>query len=537
MDSLLVIFLTATALSLVINVFFKKYDIPTIIGYIIAGAFITHFFGLHGSEKLSKIAEFGIVFLMFTIGLEFSIRHLMSMKKEVFLNGTLQVLLTGSMATLVAHYIFDMDHKSAIILGFAISLSSTAIVLKTLNENHDINTRYGRRSLGILLFQDIAVIPLLLMIDFFANSSSSLTSLLTKTFVGAIVVLVLLYLIGKYLLNRVMYYIAASDSEENFIIMILFLVVGSSYLAHFFGFSYSLGAFLAGMMISETKYKHQIEADLIPFRDILLGLFFISVGMQIDFTIIINHWLLVLVLVVGIMALKTAVIFAILRFSCNTRVSFKTAVTLSQIGEFALALFELARVNSLIDDGVTHTIILVVILTMFITPFILKNIKSIADSVISVKRDDDDFKIQSTGIKNHIVILGYGALGQEVVYNLKKQNLQYIVIERDINLVALGESRGENVFFGNATERSILEFANVKTSAAVIVTMENERHLMLVCEAIKSFEKNLNMIVRVANEQQQKVLKDLHVSNIINGRYEVAKLIIDEALRCNLQKN
>lgn len=535
MELFLTLFLASSAIAVMLNVIFKKFQIPTVIGYVITGALMAQLFQLHSGEELLHVAEFGIVFLMFTIGLEFSLKHLMSMKKEVFVNGGLQVLLSGVFYSLIAYYVFGLDDRASIVIGFALALSSTAIVLKIFNDNGDIHTRYGRKALGILLFQDIAVIPLLLMIKIFTSESASVNTLLLQTFSSAVIVIVLLYIIGKYLLNRLLFWIVETDTEETFIATILFLVVGASFLAHYFGFSYSLGAFLAGMMIAETQYKHQIEADLIPFRNLLLGLFFITVGMQIKFSIIVQYWDTILALVVFLMVTKALVIFLILRTYLGTRISFKSAIAISQVGEFSLAIIELARANSLLLNEIAYILIVVIIISMIITPFILRNIKFIADIVAKEDEHSKDYKLYSAKVANHILICGYGKLGQEIVYRLKKQDIQYAVIEHDLNLVKLGKERGENVFFGNAAQKSILKSASVENSLAVIVAVDNEKKLRLICEGIQSFKKPINTIVKVVNYQEQLLLEDLQVNHIINEGKEIAKALIAEALTCKVR--
>lgn len=534
MTLFLTLFLSASAIAILLNVIFKRFQIPTIIGYVLTGAIIAQIFKLHSGEELLHVAEFGIVFLMFTIGLEFSIKHLMSMKKEVFINGGLQVLASGVLYSLVAFYIFGLDERAAIVIGFALALSSTAIVLKILNDSGDIHTIYGRKALGILLFQDIAVIPLLLMIKIFTSESASLNALLLQTFTSAVIVIILLYIIGKYLLNRFLFWIVETDTEETFIATILFLVVGASFLAHYFGFSYSLGAFLAGMMIAETKYKYQIEADLIPFRNLLLGLFFITIGMQIKFSIIAQYLETIIALVVFLMVCKALIVFLILRTYLSTRISFKSAIAISQVGEFSLAVIELARANSLVLNEVASILVIVIISSMILTPFILRNIQAITDTVTNVDEKLDNYKIHSAAIKNHILICGYGKLGQEIVYKLKKQDIQYAVIEHDLNLVKLGKARGENVFFGNAAQKSILRRACVEDSLATIVAIDNEKKLRLVCESIKSFKKPINIIVKVSDEEQKMLLKGLHVNHILNEGKEIAKALVDEALTCKI---
>ncbi|HFU74628.1 MAG TPA: potassium transporter, partial [Arcobacter sp.] len=272
MDILTAIVLTLT-IAIILNIILKKFQISTIVGYIFTGVIIGYFIGFSQitQKELEHIAEFGIVFLMFTIGLEFSLHHLKQMKKEVFVFGGLQVILVSLVFGYIAYQFFGLDAKTSIIIGAALSLSSTAIVLKVLNENGDIHRPYGRNSVGILIFQDLAVVPILIMVTIFTDTNSSVSDLITNTIISAVIVLVILYLFGKFVLEKFLAFVVDTKTEELFIATILLLVLSSALLAHYFGFSYSLGAFIAGMLLAETKYKHQIEADLVPFRDILLG--------------------------------------------------------------------------------------------------------------------------------------------------------------------------------------------------------------------------------------------------------------------------
>ncbi|MBN2964184.1 cation:proton antiporter [Sulfurospirillum sp. T05] len=536
MESFLSIFLIAVALAVALNVLLKRFNIPTIIGYIATGAVIAQVFDLHGNADLTHVAEFGIVFLMFTIGLEFSIKHLIAMKKEVFVNGFLQVAISGGIYSLGAQYVFGIEQKSAIIIGFALALSSTAIVLKVLNDSGDIHTTYGRKSLGILLFQDIAVIPLLLMITIFAAETTSISTLLQETVVSATIVLLLLFVVGKYLLNHLLLHVVATDSEETFVATILFLVIGASYLAHAFGFTYSLGAFVAGMMIAETKFKYQIEADLIPFRDLLLGLFFITVGLQVDVAVLAAYWEVIFGVIVAVMVIKAVIIFGILRVVQNRRIALQTAISISQVGEFSLAVFELARANAIIPPQMAQVLIMMVVVSMLLTPLILRHVRWIAD-ILAPATFADEYRVVSSEVKNHIVVCGYGKLGQEIVYRLKKRSIPYLVIEHDISLVQLGRARNEPVFFGNASHKSILEAASVGTSAAVIVAVHNEHKLRLICEAIKGFKASVNLVVRVADFEEKKLIESLEVGHIVNEGRETAKALIHEALQCRMEKS
>lgn len=530
MSSPLVAFLIAAALSIVLNVILKKFNVSTIIGYILTGILISQIFGFHGEEKMAHLAEFGIVFLMFTIGLEFSIKHLMSMKKEVFLNGFLQVLLSGIIFSVIMYYLFGMSEKYAIVVGLTLALSSTAIVLKSLNESGDIYTIYGRKVLGILLFQDIAVIPILLMIDIFTSKESSINELLTTTATSAVIVFALMYIIGKYFLNKILFLVVKTDSKETFIATILFLVLGASYLANLFGFSYSLGAFMAGMLIAETKYKYQIEADLVPFRDLLLGLFFITVGLQVNFDIVFHYLFLIILSVIVVMAIKATVVFLILATYVDKRIALKSAIAVSQVGEFALAIFALSQSNGLLDSELAQILISIVIVSMIATPFILKNLSKIATKFLKQQKVDD-FKIKSGDIKDHIIVCGYGKLGQEIVYRLKRENIPYLVIENNINLVYLGKARNETVFFGNASQKSILKAARIQSCKAIILAIDNEHNLMLVCEAIESFKQDIKTLVKVKDYEEKKQIEALEGKFfIINEGREIAKALIQEAL-------
>lgn len=538
MDIFVELFLVATACAVILNVLFKKYAIPTIIGYIVTGVIISKVFELTYDQKLTHVAEFGIVFLMFTIGLEFSFKHLMTMKKEVFANGTAQVLLTGSLFAFLAQYVFNIGQNTAIIIGFALALSSTAIVLKTLNDNGDITQIYGRKVLGILLFQDIAVIPLLLMIDIFSSTGNSIKDLIITTLISAVVLLVLLFFIGKYVFNWVLYHVVKTNSQEIFITTILFTVVGASFMAHFFGFSYSLGAFVAGMLIAETQYKHKIEADLIPFRDLLLGFFFITVGMQIDFNIIVKNIFMVAMLLANIMLIKVIVIYLILRCYLKRRVAIKTALSLYQIGEFALAILTLLNAKSMLDLETTQILTAVVIISMIMTPFTLKNIGKIADQLEVDSNDFEPNNINAMQMRDHFIICGYGRLGQEVVNRLKNQGLPYVVLESDMGLVRLGRSRNENVFFGNATHQATLEKVCIKDCAATILTVSNEQKLQMIANCIKNLDYPVNTVIRFTGIEEKKLYSNFGTQfHLIREERAVARVLIHEALQCRIQNS
>ncbi len=527
------IILTGMFLSVAINSVLKRAGIPTIIGYIMTGVAISAIFGLHHGNfaELEKIAEFGIVFLMFTIGLEFSFRQLVAMRKEVLLFGSMQLLLSALFFGGVAYW-YGMTMEGAIITGFALALSSTAIVLKTLNETGQVQTPFGRKSVGILIFQDMAVIPILLMITIFSSNDSDIAGMFLEIAIDALVVGAIIYLLGRYVFEWSLGWVTKADSSEVFMGTILFLVIGSAELAHLFGFTYSLGAFLAGMMLAETKYKYQIEAELIPFRDLLLGLFFVTVGMQIDLNTVFKNIDLVAFCAISIMVVKFCIILFFLHFFTRFRAAVKAALALSQVGEFSLAVFALASTNDLLEPRSVQILLAAVVLSMIVSVFILSNIRAIAD--LFYTEPEPEPILHSTGFKNHIIVCGFGPLGQHVAEELKKQEVQYIVLEHDIHRMELGQKMGEPIFFANAANEEVLKSFDVDKVSAVIVAVDNPHHMRLICKALNHTAPLANIVVKVQSEAEARMIEDMSIGHIVIQSEEMAKRLVAEAMRCRL---
>ncbi|MDQ7067308.1 MAG: cation:proton antiporter [Sulfurimonas sp.] len=337
MNNILFYIIIALGISIVVNIFLKKLGISQIIGYIITGTVIVYAFDLSNSHELEMVGEFGIVFLMFTIGLEISLAKMGSMKKEIFANGLMQVGLTTFIIYMVSYHLFGIDTTPSIIIALAFSLSSTAVVLSYLKSSKEIYTPYGQRATGILIFQDIAVIPMLIFIGFLTNQGDeSIYVILWNTTWSAVIVVGLLFVVGKRVVSYLLHFSASSELDELFMGSVLFIVIGASLFAALMGFTYSLGAFVAGMIIAETKYHHKVESEIAPFKDILLGTFFVTVGMKIDLGLFITHIGTIIGLFVVVFILKTIIMFILLRLSSNSATSLKTALSLSQVGEFSL---------------------------------------------------------------------------------------------------------------------------------------------------------------------------------------------------------
>jgi CPA2 family monovalent cation:H+ antiporter-2 len=355
---------------------------------------------------------------MFTIGLEISLAKMNKMKKEIFGNGLMQVAFTSIAAYGISHYLFALDVKSSLIISLAFSLSSTAVVLSYLKSSKEIYTPYGQKATGILIFQDIAVIPILILISFLTSSGDeSVFTILTNTVISAVLVIGLLFVVGKRVMTWLLHFSASSEVEELFMGSVLFIVMAASLLAYGMGFTYSLGAFVAGMIIAETKYHHKVESDIAPFKDILLGTFFITVGMKIDLAFLFEN----IVTIVGIFALtllvKTMIMFLLLRLSSTSSTALKTALSLSQVGEFSFVIFAVAASGGLLGPWLESFFILVVIFSMIVTPFFIAKINNFVESIIKTKDPVTDMSSLSN-IKDHVVVCGYSVVGKFVADHL-----------------------------------------------------------------------------------------------------------------------
>ena len=521
-------------IALLFNIPFARLKIPPIIGYIFTGIIISNLFHLD-HHTIEIVAEMGIVFLMFMIGLEFSPEKLKSMKKEVFVFGFAEMAIVSGVFGLFFWWFYGIDIRVALIIGSAIALSSTAIVLKLLNENREISKPYGRIALGILLFQDIAVIPILIAISILVNKDANLTQLILKTISGFFALAIFIWVYGKYIAPFVISQATKTKSDEIFIATVLLVVLTAAEIAHFFGLSYSLGAFLAGMILSETKYKYQIEADLVPFRDILLGIFFLSVGLMVDLKFVIHNIFSILLMTIAFMLIKALLIYLLLfMFVKHRRVAIKTAFILSQIGEFSFVIFALLGKYNLVDNVLLQKLVVVVVISMILTPFIIKNIYKIADLFDKNVQDFEEYEIKGAEVSGHIILIGYDKIGQRVARKLTKMGIPYVAIDKQIELVKQGLKNGDNVIFGNAANRRILESLNVKEASAVIITTLNKEHTEMITQNLLEINPDLNIILLTDDEIQHEFYSHKNIY-VVDKSKELAEKLIELALKCEMK--
>lgn len=535
-DSLIHLLLLLTSSVFAVGLF-RILGLPAILAYFMIGIVLgPHALGLLEDEETGRqVAEFGIVFLMFSIGLEFSLPKLYAMRKTLFGLGGGQVILT-LVASLVLGKIAGLSLTTAFIIGAALTMSSTAIVSKILMERVDLNSRHGRLSIGVLLFQDLAVIPILVLIQTLGAHSNNWLDVLGLTLLKSSVLLFLLFKFGKNILNFWFELVAKQRSRELFVLNVLMVTLLMSAATNFAGLSYALGAFVAGMLISETKYRYQVESDIAPFRDILLGLFFISVGMLLDVRVILEHAGLIVVLLVVYLLFKIALIAFLTKFyGFEMGVGVRTGIILGQAGEFTFVILALGLQTHLIDGEALQLVLSVAVLSMLVAPFIIQYNGRIARYLVkSYTRNSikgvDTIQEHSQELSDHVIICGYGRSGQYLGRFLREENIPYVALDMDASRVQEAASAGENVIYGDASRRSVMEAAGLSRAKAVIISYAETRGTMKVLDVIKERHPNLPVIVRTHDDSEMDMLRDAGAAEVVPEILEGSLMLASHAL-------
>lgn len=531
MDSILVIIAISLAIASVINILLTKLSISHIIGYIITGTVVSTLFDFNGSENLDSlelIGEFGIVFLMFTIGLEMSFSRLGKMKKLIFFNGSIQVLLSSLTIFIMAYYAFNLDLISSLVISLSFSLSSTAIVLPYLKKSKDIVTPYGEKSVAILVFQDLAVIPILLLMSFLSNNELSLTDVLLKTFLYASGIILFMFTLGKKLIAWLLHFSSNARMEELFLSSVFTIVLGASLLAHQVGFTYSLGAFIAGMIIAETKFHIKVESDIASYKDLFLGAFFFSIGTKINMEYFISHLHWVLAIFVLVMIVKAIIVYSLMKTQANKSDSIKSAIALCQVGEFSFAIFALAINQSIITDELGSFLILITVLSMILTPFMVNNIYKIASFFVVEFFEAD--KIATVNRKNHTIICGFTTLGRIVATELTKREVKFLIISDNLQHVLLARKRGFDAYFGHLDKRPVLESLNVEQTSSIIITVNTLKNKQIICESVLNYYPNANLVVKVNSLAEKLALANINIKSFVHAQHETAVLLVKKSM-------
>ena len=523
--------------SVVMITAFKYLRLPPMIAYFGVGlVFGPYALGyLPDTESTRHIVEFGIVFLMFSIGLEFSLPKLNSMRGILFGLGGAQVIIT-LLTTVLFSRIVGLDLFAAFVIGSALTMSSTAIVSKILMERIDLNSRHGQLSIGILLFQDIAVIPILILIQAFGSDTSDFMELIVTTLLKISILLVILFWLGKPVVNFWFGIVARQKSRELFVLNVLMVTMIFSYLTESAGLSYALGAFLAGMLISETRYRYQVESDIASFRDILLGLFFISVGMMLNISIFIEYYLIIFLVFIGFFLFKaTLIAFLTKAFKYELGVGIRTGIVLSQAGEFSFVILALGIEQELISGTVLQVVLSVCLLSMILAPMIIPYNGKIArylsknylkNSEKNIKRIDDKGQM----MRDHVILCGYGRSGQFLGRFLKEESIPFIAIDMDLNRVNDASNAGELVMYGDSSRGAVLDAAGINKCKAVIIAYADDRASSKVLSVIRESYPELPIIVRTADETSIAELRKAGASEVVPEVLEGSLMLGSHAL-------
>ncbi|MFM2435867.1 MAG: hypothetical protein RL063_1850 [Pseudomonadota bacterium] len=516
---------------------FRAFRLPAMLAYFLVGlALGPYTFGLlPDTDANREFAEFGIVFLMFSIGLEFSLPQLYAMRKKVLGLGGAQVVVSMAVSMALAK-LAGLDWPAAFVIGSALTMSSTAIVSKILAERVDLNSRHGRLSIGVLLFQDIAVVPVLVLIPALGMANNNLMDVLGLAMLKAAAMLLFLFTIGKWLINPWFNLVASQRSRELFVMNVLMVTLLLAYATKLAGLSYALGAFIAGMLISETKYRYQVESDISPFRDILLGLFFISVGMLLNLKQIFDNIGLVLLILVGFMLLKATIVALVVRLvKYETGVAIRTGLILAQAGEFSFVILALGVEQKLISGQALQLILAASLLSMVIAPFLIQYNGRIARRLVSsysrnsgqVVQDIDDV---GKHLHNHVIICGYGRSGQYLGRFLKEENIPFVALDIDPTRVLEAAAAGENVMFGDAARRVVLEAAGGARAKALIISYADNRASMKILHIVQENYPQLPVIVRTVDDSNMEALRAAGAAEVVPEILEGSLMLASHAL-------
>ena len=536
------LYLLAAVLGVVVC---RSFKLPPMLGYLVVGVVIgPNALALsQNADGVRHLGEFGVVFLMFVIGLEFNLPKLRAMRKHVFGLGLAQVTVTmlgatGASLALAMMFpsVWGMGWQTALALSCALTMSSTAIVVKLMSERIEMESEHGKRVMGVLLFQDLAVVPLLVLIPALGASGENLVSALGLAALKATVLVTVLLVGGQHLMRRWLTLVARRKSEELFVLNLLFITLGLAWLTELAGLSLALGAFIAGMLISETEFKHQVETDIRPFHDVLLGLFFISIGMMLDWRLVIERWPLVLLLLIVPTVFKAALVTALARgLGASSGVSLRTGLYLAQAGEFGFVLLTLAQKNALVPPELLNPILAGMVLSMLATPFIVMYSNRIVMKLVANEWLQQSLQMTSIARKSinttrHVIICGYGRCGQNLARMLERENIPYMALDLDPDRVRQAAAAGDSVVFGDSTRLQALIAAGLARASAVVVTYLDEGAAIKALGHVRAHAPQVPVIVRTQDDHALEKLQTAGATEVVPEALEGSLMLASHAL-------
>ena len=510
------IFLAATVIAVPIC---RKLGLGSVLSYLVAGMVLGPFGTrlLEDSDRVMHIAEFGVVMLLFVIGLELQPSRLRAMRKAVFGLGLTQVVVTTLVFGLIA-WLLGLEGDAALVVGFALSLSSTPLVLQLLAERHELNTQHGRASFGVLLFQDIAVMPMLALLPLLAHRRAEVPLLETVTSASkAIAVLVLLIFGGRYLLGPLLRTVAETRVKEAFTAAALLVVIGVGLLFDAVGLSMALGSFVAGLLLAESEYRHELEADIEPFKGLLLGLFFVSVGMTANLDVLLHEPARIAIGVAALMLTKFAVIWIIGRVSgYSSEEARRMAFALAQAGEFGFVLFALAVRNGILEPALADTLVIVVTISMVLSPLLMM-LQTRLEPALSNKATRDFDRID--GDATRVIVAGFGRFGQIIGRVLRMRHIHFTALESDVAQVDFVRRFGNKVYYGDASRRDVLEAAGAARAEVLVLAMDDVELSVRTAAIVRKHFPHLRILARARNRQHAIRLMNLDVRYVVRETY------------------
>ena len=523
----------------------RSLKLPPMLGYLAAGVLIgPHAMALaQNSEGVRHLGEFGVVFLMFAIGLEFSLPKLLAMRKQVFGLGLMQVLATMAVVTVggvaLSHWvggIWDMGWQTALALSGVLAMSSTAIVVKLMAERAELESEHGRRVMGILLFQDLAVVPLLILIPALGSASEQLLPALGWALIKAVVLLGQLLEGGQRFMRWWLTLVARRKSEELFMLNLLLITLGLAWLTELAGLSLALGAFIAGVLVSETEYRHQVGTDIRPFHDVLLGLFFITIGMMLDWHILVDRWALVLALLAVPLLVKAVIILVLARLmGATTGVALRSGLFLAQAGEFGFVLLSLTQENGLVQPALMNPILAAMVLSMLATPFLIMYSNRIVMKLVASDWMQQSLQMTTIARKTintskHVIICGYGRCGQNLARMLEREGIPYMALDLDPDRVRQAAAAGDSVVYGDATRLQALMAAGLVRASAVVVTYIDVPAALKVLANTRAHAPQVPVVVRTQDDAYLDKLQDAGATEVVPEAIEGSLMLASHAL-------
>ena len=518
----------------------RKLKLPAILGYLAVGMLLgPHAFALaQGSETTQLLADFGVVFLVFTLGLEFSLPRLVAMHWEVLGVGGAQVLVTTCLVAAGAVMIFDVVPAVGVVIGGAVAMSSTAIIIAQLTEQSENNRTHGRLAVAICLFQDLSFPLFLALVSALSGGAQAADTAHIVSAVGiAILALLLVLAAGRWLLRPLFLLIASVRSTELFSLAVLLAVLASAWATHAVGLSLALGAFLAGMMLAETEFRHQIEATIRSYREVLLGLFFITVGMLLDVGLLLRHFAQVAAILIGMLLLKAAVVTLVAEPATKSWFkSLRTGVVVGQGGEFGFALLTLLLRRELLDPAVVQPLLAATVLSMVLSPLLIRHNRRITRALLAESGPPRSEALRETHAalavaeRDHVIICGFGRVGQNIARVLEQTGFEYLALELDAYRIRAGRQAGDPVIYGDAGEGKVLENVGVAHASCVVITFTNPDVALRILRAVRELRADVPILVRTQDDTKLEMLQAAGATEVVPETFEASLMLLSHLL-------